>query len=213
MLPPFQACCSQTYCRLFEHVTTGHVATFSSMLQPDMLPPFRACCSRTCCRIFKHAAARHIAAFLSMWQPDMLPPFRACCSRTCCRIFEHVGAGHVQLRLLLTRDTSMCSTGLFNVHTSRCSSGPWGVEKVQEQLSRYIQVQLKPLYSGDTLVRSTDLCSVDKSRSSIGFCRLCTFRVSSCTCYVDKSKAAKVHIVGTENWIFLALSATALQLF
>ncbi len=64
-----------------------------NMLQPDMLQ-------------FEHVAAGHVAAFSSMLQSDMLPHF------------EHVAAGHVQLRLLLTRDTSRCSTGLFSVHTS-----------------------------------------------------------------------------------------------
>jgi hypothetical protein len=36
MLPPVQACYSQTCCRLFKHVTARHVAAYSSMWQPDL---------------------------------------------------------------------------------------------------------------------------------------------------------------------------------
>ncbi len=130
MLLPFRACCSWTCSRLFQHVAARHIAACLIILQLDMLPPFRACCSGTCCRLFEHVAARHVAAFSSILQPDMLPPVQAFCS-----LFEYVVAPIeylaafqsrqviVQLRLLLTRDTSRWSAGLFSVGTSRCSAG------------------------------------------------------------------------------------------
>ncbi len=114
MLPPVQACCSRTCCRLLEHVAAGHVVavraccsrTFAacwsiaghvaaclSMLQTDMLPPVLACCSRTFAACW--SIVGHVAACSSILQPDMLPHVLACCSRTCCHLVKHVAAGHL----------------------------------------------------------------------------------------------------------------------
>ncbi len=111
-----------------------------SMFQPDMLPPVNAYRSWTCCCLFKHVAAGHVAAFSTMLQPDMLPPLRACCSQTCCRLFKHIAAGHVVTCLsILQPDLNMLQPVQVQCRSPQC-------RKVQEQVSRYIQVQLCPSY-------------------------------------------------------------------
>ncbi len=152
MLPPVRTCCSRTCCRLFEHVSAGHVAACSSILQPDMLPTFRACFSRTCCRLLEHVVAGHVAAFSSMLQPDMLPPIGPCCSliRTYCsqdRIFSSL---LVQTSLYAAqapidqRHFQVQHRPLYCTHV-QMKFRSLRSRKVQEQRSRYVQVQFNPL--------------------------------------------------------------------
>ncbi len=120
------------------------VAACSSMLHPDK-----------CC-LFEHVAAGNVAACLSMMQPDMQPPartcyrwIRTCCSRDCifrslivqtspCAVQSPIDQRHlpVQQRPLQCRHVH----GRFRSLQCR---------KVQEQLSRYVRVQLKPLQRVD----------------------------------------------------------------
>ena len=141
MLHPVQTCCNQKCCRLFKHLAAGHVASSSSILQPDRLPPIQAYCSWTYCCLFEHVATRYIATCSSMFQPDMLLPLQACCSWTCCRLPEHVAARDMLppfcaycslIRTCCSRDrifsrlfwtwygNSWCSSGLWEAKMHKC---------------------------------------------------------------------------------------------
>jgi hypothetical protein len=75
MMPHVPACCSQKFCRLFEHVAAEYVAACSSMLQLQaILLLVLACCRRTFGCLFEHVAAGHFTTCLSMLQPEILPP-------------------------------------------------------------------------------------------------------------------------------------------
>ncbi len=141
-----------------------------------MLQPVWACCSRTCCRLFEHVVAVHVAAFLSMLQPDMLPPFRAYSSRKCCRLFDHFAAwveydvARIIFSSLLVQTSHCAAQAPSDQRHFQVQCRPLYCRKVQERITRYLQVQLvhllcnnvqkhqRVLFSGHIQVQLRPLC-------------------------------------------------------
>ena len=154
------------------------------MLQPaSMLQPVRGCCHliQTYCsrdKIFRSLLVQTLQA------PMDQRHFQVHHRPLQCRHTQ------VQFRSLQCRKsrsncggTIICSSSPCRVQTCP-GTGPCIVN------TRHVQVQLSHQCE-DKLVRSTDLCRIDKYRISTGFCHIGMFRCSSCPCNVDTSRSSK----------------------